>query len=335
MSSSHEVRFPVVRLDLQGALRAAIELSILPGADCYAIDFSPLEWIEPFGMLYFARQLRTFADRVKPARCRAIGHERHGYAAHMGFFQSFGLSFGNDPGQAAGNDRYIPITSIRIRDLHIEACQSGVDVREILEQRARQMARVLSHGESGQVEVTLAYSLREILRNVIEHANADEVWYAAQYWPAKRLVELSILDQGWGVRKALSRNPHLAINSDEEAIRLSLLPGISGVAFEGQQRARNDAWANSGYGLFMTSQLCARGGSFLLCSGSTALSQEGGREVLMQADFRGTAIRMCLFVPEIGALGPVLSELNKKGTAIAGELQYPANLTASRSSIGL
>jgi anti-sigma regulatory factor (Ser/Thr protein kinase) len=197
------------------------------------------------------------------------------------------------------------------------------------------MATVLSQGESGEVEITLAYSLREILRNVVEHANADDIWYSAQYWPNKRLVELSILDQGRGIKVALSRNPHLSVRSDEEAIRLSLLPGISGVAFDGKVQKRNDEWANSGYGLFMTSQLCTRGGNFMLCSGEVSLLIEGGDETLLQSGFNGTAIRIGLYVPEIGALNQVLAELNKKGTEIAGDLKYPANLTASRSSIGL
>lgn len=327
-----EVCFPVRRLDLQGALEAGAALSALPRADCYVVDFDPLEWVEPFGMLYFARQLRAFADSVKPARCRAVHHEKHGYAAHMSFFQSFGLSFGNNVGQGAGNDRYIPITCLKIRDLHIEACQNGVDVREVLEARASRMAKVLAHGESGQVQQTLTYSLREILRNVIEHANADHIWYCAQYWPTKRLVELSILDEGKGIAAALSRNPHLSISSDIEALRLSLLPGISGVAFEGQKHVRNDHWANSGYGLFMTSQLCARGGSFLLCSGDTALLIEGEKEVIRPSRFGGTAIRMGLYVPEIRGLSEALHELNKKGKEIAGDLSYPANLTASKSS---
>src|SRR5687767_7131494 len=105
-----EVTFTVTRLDLPGAVETVAELCRLPPAQLYIIDFSLLDWIEPFGMLFFARQLRVFADQRKPAKCRALNHERHGYAAHMGFFQSFGLNFGNEPGEAAGNAQYLPIT---------------------------------------------------------------------------------------------------------------------------------------------------------------------------------------------------------------------------------
>jgi len=273
-----EIVFPVGRLDLEGALSASLELEQLPPADLYTIDFAQLNWVEPFGMLYFARQLRAFGNRRKPARCRAINHERHGYAAYMGFFQAFGLSFGNSSGQAPATDRYIPLTEVLIRNLHIEAGQSSVDVREVIEGRARQMAAVLARSEGGHVHQTLSYSLRELLRNVVEHANADHLWYCAQYWPNKAQVELAIVDHGCGILSTLSRNPHLNIRTDEEALRLALLPGVSGVAFKGARPRRTDEWANSGYGLFMTSELCARGGSFMICSGSTAVLRKGNRE---------------------------------------------------------
>lgn len=331
-NSMEEVVFQPSRLDLVGSIEAVRQLQALPHVQRYIVDFSNLKWVEPFGMLYFARQLRTFADERRPARCRAINHEKHGYAAHMGFFQSFGLSFGNSPGAANGSDRYIPMTDLRIRDLHVEAGQGACDVREVIEMRAAEMAAVLARGEAGRVQATLSYSLREILRNVVEHSNADYIWYAAQYWPGNQLVELSILDQGIGVRRSLSRNPHLRIEDDVTAIRLALLPGISGAAYEGRKPTRNDEWANSGYGLFMTSQLCARGGSFMICSGDAALLLERDEETVLPARFAGTALRLGIYVPEIGNLNEMLSAFNKRGEEIAGQNVPAARPSASKSS---
>lgn len=327
-----EVIFPVGRLDLEGSLLATQKLEELPPFQSCVIDFSKLGWSEPFGMLYFARQLRTFADRRKPAKFRAINHERHGYLGHMGFFKTFGLPFGNTPGQAAGNDRYIPLTSLLIRDLHIEAGQGAIDVREVIETRAVQMATILARGEAGRVHQTLSFSLREVLRNVIEHANADHIWYCAQYWPEKAEVELALLDQGQGIRSSLSRNPHLRIRSDEDALRLAIVPGVSGVAYAGGRQRRTDEWANSGYGLFMTSELCARGGSFMICSGATALLREGKREVVLGANFCGTALRLKMYVPAIEELGATLAALSKKGKSIAAEFAPDATVSASKSS---
>lgn len=326
------VTFPVKCLDLDGSLEAARDLWALPTGADYVIDFGPLKWLEPFGMLYFARQLRTFADQRKPSRCQAINHHNHGYAAHMGFFQSFGLKFGNEAGAASGSTVYIPITELNIRTLHIEAGQSQVLVQEIIERHCAKLAAVLARNEGGALQHTLGYSLREILRNVIEHSNADSIWYAAQYWPAKQLVELSILDQGLGVRTTLSRNPHLGINNDEDAMRLALKPGVSGRAYEGGPKLRDDAWANSGYGLFMTSQICARGGSFAVCSGDRGLLLTAEDEKVFDAGFAGTAIRLCIYVPEVRALNEALTEFSKRGAALTEQSGKSTGMTASMSS---
>lgn len=327
-----EVSLSIDRLDAPGALAAVRQLYELPSSNVYVIDFAKLSWVEPFGMLYFARQLRAFADERKPGMFRAVNFERHGYAAFMGFFKAFGLTFGNSPGSTPGTDRYIPLTNLVIRDLHIEAGQGAIDVREVVESKSRQMAAVLARGEAGRVRETLSFSLREILRNVVEHANADHIWYGAQYWPEKQVVELAILDQGQGVRRALSRNPHIAIESDEDALRLALLPGVSGIAFEGSKQRRKDEWANSGYGLFMTSELCARGGSFMICSGSSAIHREDTKESVLASNLNGTALRLTIYVPAIAELGASLAELSKKGETIAADFAPAARNSASKSS---
>lgn len=327
-----EVSLSIGRLDAEGALATVRRLYELPTSDVYVIDFARLSWIEPFGMLYFARQLRAFADERKPGKCRAVNYERHSYAAFMGFFKAFGLAFGNAPGSTPGTDRYIPLTEIVIRDLHVEAGQGSMDVREVIESKSRQMAAVLARGEAGRVHETLSFSLREILRNVVEHANADHIWYGAQYWPEKQVVELAILDQGQGVRRALSRNPHVAIESDADALRLALLPGVSGIAFEGSKQRRRDEWANSGYGLFMTSELCARGGSFMICSGSSALHREDMKESVLACNLCGTALRLTIYVPAVAELGVSLAELSKKGEAIAADFGPATTNSASKSS---
>ncbi|MEM5434723.1 hypothetical protein [Paraburkholderia diazotrophica] len=332
VASSEEPILHVKRLDLNGAIAAARELEGFPEAPLYVIDFGSLEWTEPFGLLFFARKLRKFADGRKPSRCRAINFQEHAYAAHMGFFQSFGLDFGKDPGEALGNTRYIPITSMRIDDLEREAASDYVDVRDTIEARCASLATVLTHSEGGALQHTLGYSLREIFRNVLEHSQADAIWYAAQYWPTKGLVELSILDEGVGIRQSLSRNPHLSIRNDEDALRYALLPGVSGAAFRGGPRQRRDEWANSGYGLFMTSQICARGGNFVICSGASGMLLENGVEKSLAVNIAGTALRLQIHVPELCALNEALEDLRKRGAAIAGELRHNANLTASMSS---
>lgn len=194
------------------------------------------------------------------------------------------------------------------------------------------LATLLTRQDSGAVYETLSYSLREVFRNVLEHSRAEAIWYAAQHWPETSKVELCILDEGIGIAQSLRRNPHLAIHTDQDALDLALLPGISGVAFRGGPKQRRDPWANSGYGLFMTSQLCRRGGSFVVLSGNSGVSiTEAGKERL-DCVFGGTAIRLQLQTDRIGELSASLEGLRDLGATIAADLRQEANITASMSS---
>lgn len=326
-----DLSFQVRRLDARGAVRHSLRLWDLPEAQLYSIDFSDLKWVEPFGMLLFASRLRTFAAARRPARFRALNYEHLGYAAHMGFFQSFGLCFGKDPGEAPGGTQYIPVTVLELTEVEREAADEYRDPREIIERRSEALASILTREEGGDLQDTLSYSLREIFRNVLEHSKAKQLWYAAQYWPEKDTVELCILDEGIGVRESLAKNPHITVHHDHDAIRLALLPGISGIAFKGA-RQESDPWRNSGYGLFMTSQLCGYGGSFMICSGTQGLVLDSGRQSVYPINFPGTALRLEIFAPAVRRLSKVLEELREKGRAIAGELRQCSEVTASMSS---
>jgi hypothetical protein len=111
-----------------------------------------------------------------------------------------------------------------------------------------------------------------------------------------------------------------------------LKPGISGRAYEGGPKLRDDEWANSGYGLFMTSQICATGGSFAVCSGDRGILLASKEEKVLDVGFAGTAIRMCIFVPEVRGLNESLAELNARGKAMSAGAGGSPGITASMSS---
>lgn len=332
MSESEVVLTLPQRLDLAGALRAASALRAPPIAERYRLNFTEIQFVEPFGMLFFATVLRRFRRSNSHVKFVADGYKQHSYAGHMGFFQTFGLDYGKAPGEAPGSAQYVPITHLTLDELKREAIRQCEDERETIERRSMELASILIRQESGSLHETLSYSLREIFRNVFEHSGADSIWYAAQYWPEKSAVELCVLDEGVGIGMSLRRNPHLTISSDHDAIELALLPGVSGVAFRGGPKQRKDPWANSGYGLFMTSQLCQRGGSFVAISGQGAVTIKDGVEKRFDCSLEGTAIRLQFQTDRIKALGESLEELRNLGAKIAGSLKQEANITASMSS---
>ena len=155
------------RLDLDGALSAAAALKALPSMERYRLDFSELKFVEPFGMLFFATVLRQFRRSNSKTRFVAEGYKQHHYAAHMGFFKAFGLEFGNNPGEAPGSTQYVPITPLAVAELRREAIDKQEDERETLERRSMGLATLLTRQDSGSLQETICYSLREIFRNVL------------------------------------------------------------------------------------------------------------------------------------------------------------------------
>lgn len=311
--SPSEARIGIMRLDLEGALKAVQSLRSLPSVAHVIVDFRDLEWVEPFGMLYFGLWLKRIREERKPTRFSAANYQQHGYPAHMGFFQILGLNFGNSPGEASGSNQYVPINSLELDELRREAAGKYEEVQDVIERKADDFARLLTRETGTDLQITLTYALREVLRNVVEHSNSDRIWFAGQHWQAKNQVELVVADQGIGIRQSLKRNPTLSISSDEQALRLALKPGISGVAYRGSPQTRLGHWSNSGYGLFMTSSLCSLGGQFLIGSGTASLLMEEHSETPLSMEWQGTMLRLGIFTPRVRNLAQQLATLRREG----------------------
>lgn len=259
--------------------------------------------VEPFGMLLTAAKLRQFIKKRGGEGITFKGElfSASDYAAHMGFYQSFGLDFGNQPGRVNGNSSYIPITSIDVPNIRQEAEKNREHPGKTVTDKSAQLARVLSRGDDEIIEC-LTFSMRELMRNVVEHSRSDKLWIAAQYWPSHHrgnIVEVAILDEGVGLRKTLSENPGISVSNDMDALLLAIEPGITGNHF-----AYGDEcdWANSGYGLFMTSSICKLAGDFIICSGNNAIKIDSKGFANFNTSFVGTAIRMRIKVPRIAKI---------------------------------
>jgi hypothetical protein len=328
---THRLTLPK-RLDLNAALIFSNDLDTLWPQNHYVFDFSFMDWVEPFALLFISSKIKKLRHDMPRARFSAKGHDNNSYAAHMGFFRLFGLPFGKEPGEARGNESYLPITVLKAEDLRRKAAESHSAVGSVIEKRSRSLAQVLARQDDGDLVDILSYSFTEILRNVIEHSKSDVLEYCAQYWPMKDCVEICILDTGVGIRKTLSGNPHLTINSDQQALSLCLLPGISGKAYRGKKRRSDSHWENSGYGLYMTSRLCGEGGSFFIASGGAGLLLDGFGTTRFELDFTGTVLRLSLKTDKLSSLRKALTRYLKEGQELAGNLGGRANTTASGAS---
>ncbi len=321
-------------LDLRAALKWASNLFCSPNADRYYIDFKEMEWVEPFSLLFLSSNIRRFKAMKPASEFLAKNFQRHSYAAHMGFFRTLNIDFGNQPGEAKGSDTYLPITILSIRELQKEAAQKAIHTGQFLEHHAMQLARLLTQEDASNLVDTLTYTLREIMRNAVEHSESDSFQYCGQYWQNRSTVQIAILDSGIGVKQSLSNNPNLRIISDDQALRLSILPGISGKPLSHKIEEYDD-WGNSGYGLYLTKRLCTKGGSFFICSGNKGLySKANENEKYLSSNFQGTALRMILDKNSTSALKTALKQFRIEGEAIAKKFETGIP-RASASSRGI
>jgi hypothetical protein len=303
-------------LHTSAAIALKRQLEALAIADEYVFDFAKLGHTEPFGMLYAAALVKEFAEQ-RHAVISAINVDSCGYQNHMGFFRALGVQHGLQAGEATGGANYLPLTRLSVAALKQEAAAGHAAVGAIVSQRAARISQLLTRTDQGDVYEVLAYSLQEIMRNVVEHSGGPAIEYCLQHWPTKRRVHLAILDTGMGVRASLQANPYLQITSDQDALKLSLMPGVSGKMFKGRTRRAYDIWVNSGYGLYMTSRLSSEAGHFSIFSGSSSLTVGDGRVFSAPCVFNGTAIRVSLDTRHVGHLSARLKQFETEGRQIA------------------
>ena len=126
---------------------------------------------------------------------------------------------------------------------------------------------------------------------------------------------MCILDRGIGIRESLGTNPNFRFRSDKEALEMSLWPGVSGKT---HLPSNSTNWANSGYGLYMTSRLSRHGGNFVIASGDACIVlSKSLRKENFSTRLQGTAIRMNLDTTEIGNVSARLDQFRREAQSIA------------------
>lgn len=305
------------KLSLEHALNFCNNLWELDHSDEYNFDFKHLNFIEPFTMAYVANEIKRFRKTKPNSKFTVSNHEDKSYAAHMGFFKAFGLNYGKEPGEAAGNSRYLPLTKLSIDELQNEAYEAYDDIGNIIESKSRNIAELLTQETNGELVDVLTYSIREIFRNVVEHSGSEVIEYCGQYWPTKKLVELAVLDTGTGIMKGLSSNPYLDIKSENDALNLALLPGISGKMYKGVKKKKNDVWQNSGFGLYMTSRICRDGGDFFIVSNDSSLFLDSASKNKLKCNYKGVALRLRINISNVSTCSDMLNKYRTEGYDIA------------------
>lgn len=324
-------------LTLPTALALSVDLAKIEGARTITAEFGGEGSVEPFAMLMISSELQRAATRNNVDAFRCKNHERMTYAAHMGFFNAFGYQGGpKKPGDPNGSSRHLPVNILRCEELRDEAVSEGTEVGDVIESKARHLAKMLCDADSGDLFDTLSYSIREIIRNVVEHSESEQVGICAQYWPTKSRVEVAIIDRGIGLRKTLQRNPHLDVNNDRSAVNYALMPAVSGRAFKGSRQQRGP-WANSGFGLYMTSRICRNGGNFFVASGNSGmmLTKASEGKSYFPCAYEGTAVRLVIKTDQLGSLSDSLKKYREDGFEFQKKYREIVNINPSAASLML
>lgn len=109
------------------------------------------------------------------------------------------------------------------------------------------------------------YIMGELIRNVLEHSmSKDGAFVAAQYRPKSNVLSFGVCDTGVGLKKSLSYY-HFP-KDDVEALKLALMPGISGTSMS--QSGTGD---NAGAGLYIVKNLSKMTRNYFVIYSGTAM----------------------------------------------------------------
>jgi hypothetical protein len=319
-------------LRLLDVIEFARTLDSLPDEGDVVVDFDAMKIVGPFALLLLSSAFDR--QKIKKPKLKILPrHYAHAsYAAHMGFFRAIGVNFGRLPSNPIGNENFLSITVHGLVALRREAVDLGIPMGELAQEEANKLAGILSRTSSGPLFDVFEYTIREIIRNTVEHSRSTVVEWCAQYWPKMDKVEIAILDRGIGVAASLRANPTLPVKNDRNALDLALLPGISRNVFAGAPNPSVNIWQNSGFGLYMTSRLCREGGDFFIGSGDSGVFLKAGQKSWYRFGFEGTAVRMVIRPSRIGNLKKTLGKFASDGEKFAKEIKVklPEASTASK-----
>ncbi|RJE76483.1 hypothetical protein BGP78_12690 [Pseudoalteromonas sp. MSK9-3] len=291
--------------------------------DAVEVDLNSIVFSRPAAMLVTGSMLRRWREyrQRKNLRTRLVkltDNEAHGYMAHVGFFDLIGSKkvVGKEMGEAKGSFTYTPITKISRPDFIDLQTWYGDIISSV-----RGLANVLAGSpEDTEEHRFYLYTLRELVRNVFEHSEATDCYICGQRWSDGR-VEISILDEGIGISKSLARS--FTVPDDEKALLKAIKPGVSSTS---NVTSTDNIYDNSGFGLYVLSEIASSFGMFTIASNTKSLSITNAEHEISDLSFQGTFLGI-----ELNKAPKHFSSL-LKDIIYAGELDAKAHGSEANAS---
>lgn len=292
------------------------------------LDFRQVRWVNPFGTLLIAHGVKhLYALRRRAGLpTHVIGHEpataAGSYLRFFGFFRYIGVDEGQNVNEARGGDRYLPITIVNRAGLVPQP--PGTVFQDAVERDCDRLANVIfPRAAEAPASLMLSYCFRELVRNSLEHARVSSCSLMAQRWDNGN-AEVVIADHGIGVFASL-REAH-AVATPEDALALAVKPGIS----SGAHRATGSKWDNTGFGLYVASELGREFGEFTLISSERLFDTRSTGEPMCVVPVPGTIVKLKIATKEAEYWPNILKNIIARGEAEAS--QIPGAIGAASGS---
>lgn len=298
-------------------------------APSVTIDFGRVNYVYPFPTIVLAQAIKDLV--------RARGNDRKletiatgvqwnsgaiGYLQHFGFFKYIGFDVGNGIDHSLGGSKYLPFTTIKSSQI----MWKGHVMQKEIDIKADRLASVIFPGESNVgPAMMLSYALREIIRNSFEHGGVDKCIAMGQRW-YNGDAEIAIADEGWGIAMSLGRV--MKFNTPKEAVQKALLPGISSRSVVG-----SGEWDNSGFGLYVVSELGRRYGEFSLISSGCLLSANNGTIEVKNIQVHGTIVKLKVNTRDADYFPNILNQIVAEGEALSETIEGAVKSASKMSKI--
>ena len=204
---------------------------------------------------------------TKNIRCEKLKATSKHYLERMGLFKLLGIKSGIKITEHEPAGRFIPLTQI-------------TNSRELTKFITDMIP--LLHLEPKQAE-PIKYIVSELVRNVLEHSQSDYgAVLSAQYYKKSNTIRIGIADIGVGIKKTINMSHSAPTHLD--AIRLSLIPGITGTT-----RKEGGTELNAGAGLFFIKSIAKVNRDFFIIYSGNAMykllkSRNGKKHIRLYAD---------------------------------------------------
>lgn len=185
----------------------------------------------------------------KKITCGKITSLSGHYLERMGLFSALGIDSRMKITEHDSSGRFIPLTRV------INSTELTGLITDMIP---------LLHLNPKQAQA-INYITSEMVRNVLEHAcTVGGAMVCAQYYKESNSIRIGVADRGIGIKDSMSQSYN--VGSDLEAIKLAMVPGITGTT-----RREGGSAENAGAGLFFTKSIASTNRDFFVIISGNAM----------------------------------------------------------------